>query len=719
VSRLRSPLIPDLVLLVLLAATALVVVADVQPVRPFVVLAAACFVPGGAILTRLRTGEAMTDVALAVGLSLAMEIAGSLVLAWSGWWHPEALGIVLGAGSMGLLVADLVEVRRRVVPSLVTKAPRRASSLLRTVAERRSAVRAAATLVPLVGALVAWALSLHMIHTGDLGVYGLPPALPAIWYAALAVLICGAVTATWATRPRAPLIALYIFAIVVVLFATVPAITAVPHYAWVYKHIGVTRFIAAHGGVQFASGDIYDRWPGFFGVAAAFSQLAGIDPLSYAAWAEPFFALIDALLVAAIARGITRDVRVAGYAALIFTQGSWVGQAYFSPQAAAYALAFVLMLVFVRSFASGDVMPWLARLMQRVIRRDQPRVALADPLPWSRAASIATVLVLDAVIVATHQLTPYVLLLQLGALTVLGTARPRWLIVAMGIITLAYLLPNLGYIAHNYGLFTSLNPTNNIRGGNWGPPHVDWFDANAGGVLSVVLIMLMSASAFRLARLGLGYRALPLLILALAPFGILLAQNYGGEASLRVFLFSSPWRDVLVALGVQTIARPRVRLAAALVTCLVLAYMFIPAFYGAEELNIIPKSEVQASEYFYDHAPAGSVLMLSSPDFPTWVGARYSLMRGPLADDRPSLVGVSAFEGRPLGPRQIPAVIAAIRQYSRKGFLVFSTTQDRYTALQELTPRGALESLERAVAASSHFRLWYATSDARIYELIG
>jgi CHASE2 domain-containing sensor protein len=112
VSRVQPRVLLDVALLALLAATVFVIVAAVQPVRPFVVFAAACLVPGGAILTRLRTGEGMTDLALAIGLSLAVEIAGSLALAWSGWWHPEALGIVLGAASMGLLVSDLLRSRR-------------------------------------------------------------------------------------------------------------------------------------------------------------------------------------------------------------------------------------------------------------------------------------------------------------------------------------------------------------------------------------------------------------------------------------------------------------------------------------------------------------------------------------------------------------------------------------------------------------------------------
>jgi len=103
----------DTLLLALIGATVVVVAAPVQPVRPFVVLAAASLVPGGALLTRLRTGEGMVDVALAIGLSLAIAIGGSAVLAWTNWWHPEVLAGVLGAASASLLVGDLLHAWRR------------------------------------------------------------------------------------------------------------------------------------------------------------------------------------------------------------------------------------------------------------------------------------------------------------------------------------------------------------------------------------------------------------------------------------------------------------------------------------------------------------------------------------------------------------------------------------------------------------------------------
>jgi uncharacterized membrane protein len=112
-SRARVYLLSDLVLLALLALTTVVILADVQPMRPYVVFLAACVVPGGALITRLRTEEGLTDLALAIGLSIGIEIAGSLVLTWSGWWHPEALGIVLGTGSLVLLLSDLFWGRHR------------------------------------------------------------------------------------------------------------------------------------------------------------------------------------------------------------------------------------------------------------------------------------------------------------------------------------------------------------------------------------------------------------------------------------------------------------------------------------------------------------------------------------------------------------------------------------------------------------------------------
>jgi hypothetical protein len=80
-------------------------------------------------------------------------------------------------------------------------------------------------------------------------------------------------------------------------------------------------------------------------------------------------------------------------------------------------------------------------------------------LPWSYATAIGVVLLLDFLIVATHELTPYVLL-QLGALCAVGAMSSRgWeTLIAMALITITYLIPNLGYLSDNFGLFQELRP---------------------------------------------------------------------------------------------------------------------------------------------------------------------------------------------------------------------------------------------------------------------
>lgn len=103
----RSAVLTDVALLGLLVLAAATAAASRPAAAPGVLLAA-CLVPGGAIMTRLRTGSGLTDLALALVFSLAVDAAGSFLLSWSHLWHPEALGIALGVGSAALLLADLL-----------------------------------------------------------------------------------------------------------------------------------------------------------------------------------------------------------------------------------------------------------------------------------------------------------------------------------------------------------------------------------------------------------------------------------------------------------------------------------------------------------------------------------------------------------------------------------------------------------------------------------
>src|SRR3989442_15762327 len=101
-----------------------------------------------------------------------------------------------------------------------------------------------------------------------------------------------------------------------------------------------------------------------------------------------------------------------------------------------------------------------------ILRQATERLALSRPITqparWRLSTVIAAVLGLDAMIVSTHQLTPYVVLVSLAALALLDLIRARWVVLAVAIITFGYLAANWAYISHNFALFTSLDPFRNI-----------------------------------------------------------------------------------------------------------------------------------------------------------------------------------------------------------------------------------------------------------------
>ncbi|HEX6391442.1 MAG TPA: hypothetical protein VFZ89_18405 [Solirubrobacteraceae bacterium] len=545
-----------------------------------------------------------------------------------------------------------------------------------------------AAITPLIAGIALWALALGSIDLARADQHGLLGVLPPAWYLALAVLVGATAWVTCSARPSPWLLCGYIGAIVLVLYGTIPAVADVPQYPWTYKHIGVTALIADQGGID-AGADIYSRWPGFFAAAAAFSQLAGLpDPVTWAGWVEPLLMAVNALLVAAIAQTFVRSTRVGATAALVFVLITWVGQSYFAPQAGAMTMGLALLLVALRC---------------------QGR------------AAIAAVLALDAAIVVSHQLTPYGLLAVVGSLALFGFVRPRWIVALLALLPLSFLALNLGFVNQHFTLLTSLDPLNNLRNAGTydvAPTAGKQLNAHAGQLLSLLAWGGALAGALLLRRAGQGRRAWALLLITFTPFVVLLGQDYGGEGTLRVILFSAPGCAILIACGIATLRRPRVRLAAVTGTTLTFAALFCGAFFGATQLNAITPGEVAASKAFYADAPKGSVLMLAGPGFPLRVGARYDQFAGPMGDADPNLLTGDRLRARPLGVADLPIVIGKMRKYSRSGFLAFSVTMERWAQTFGLTPPGALASLERAVAASPQFVLWRATETARIYRLL-
>ena len=575
---------------------------------------------------------------------------------------------------------------------------------------RSAALAHALTWVTVLAPIALWAASLHAINLARIGPYGLSASLPATWYAALAILLLGAVRTTFTRRFDGALAAAHVAVAVLIIYGTIPAVAALPQYAWTYNHIGVTESIAQTGSI-FPMVDIYHRWPGFFALAAAFSRLSGIgDPTSYAAWAEPVFSLLAALLVAAIARTVSRDGRVAAVASLLFVVSGWVAQNYFGPQALAYLLALTLMLIVLRQLTTRKWPRW-------VVARVGAEPERAD-LGWSQRTTVAVVIGLFAVIVVTHQLTPYMMLLSLVVLAVLGAMRPRWLVAPALAVSVAYLVPQLGYLVQNFSLFQG----GHVTTARYGPTPVGnnepWLVAHAGGLVSGCMCVAALFALVVLVRRRSGPGPLVVVALAIAPAFTLLGLTYGGETSLRVHYFVLPWLAVLAAWGLVALPR-RWRIGATAITLACVTAVFLVAFFGRTALNVIPPGEVEASAHFYDHAPPNSLLALVNPDFPMRLSARYTTMRYPAgSDSSPQLM---SRENAPLvRAGSLTAVFTTMRQLagssSAPRYLVFSETEARYADVNRILSFAQTRRLESEVAQSPAFRLWYQTSDTRIYE---
>jgi uncharacterized membrane protein len=117
----------DCLLLLLTGVTVAVCLLDTHSIlRLLLLLAAACLVPGAAVLTRLPVEDVLEAVGLAVGLGFSIEAAGALAMVWTGWWHPFGWAVVLASAACVMIVLDLrrivlivredAEHRRTVVP---------------------------------------------------------------------------------------------------------------------------------------------------------------------------------------------------------------------------------------------------------------------------------------------------------------------------------------------------------------------------------------------------------------------------------------------------------------------------------------------------------------------------------------------------------------------------------------------------------------------------
>ena len=468
---------------------------------------------------------------------------------------------------------------------------------------RRALIHVSDVVLPV--SIAAWAIGVSQTDATKLGPFGLPAQLPVIFYAGLVLLVLSAVIELAIATSSQWRMALHATVLVIMLYGTAGLVYSQGRYSWLYKTIGVIQYVDVHGRLN-ASIDIYQNWPGFFALAAWFDKVAGVSsPLAYARWAQLVFELAALPLLYLIYDGLSLTYRQRWMALLLYPAANWIGQDYLSPQGLGTVLSLGIMALTMRWLFTGNRThggPWrrwfrrrpasrpgqaglpgtisVARVREVFQKRrpgidgfpaagfgpqrrradDGGRGGGSDPLLRSgrRIGLLVTILLLFFVLTTVHELSPYIVAVQLIVLAGSRPLRPRWMPIAMLAIAIAYLLPRLSFVTSHYGLLTSLGSFF----GNAAPPSVTSSSSFAGTIpssqlliqrcaegLSILMWLLALAGAWR--RRHSGRIVLALLALTFSPILVLFGQAYGNEGILRVYLFSLPWAAALAAAAVE------------------------------------------------------------------------------------------------------------------------------------------------------------------------
>lgn len=718
VSRLGADRPVDVGLAIAGAVLAVLILFDLGgPVLAPVTLLGCLVLPGWAAVRRVPAVDPLARAILTVVLSAAVFTILALLMVWTHLWQPRPVAAAVLLAASALIVA---------VPAPAAAAGRRPLDWRRAWRPEDWRRRSLASNVPwvlLAAAMVLWGVSLALTGENLAGDKGLLTTFPAIWYVAVvavaALCIWGVVARRMASTA---FLAASFTGLVAVLYASAAMVVSVPRLPWSYKHIAVTNYIGATGQVD-ASIDIYNRWPGFFSVSAFLGEVVGYrDAVDYASLAEFSFALLDVAIVLAIVRTLSSNPRIYWTAALVFTLTNWVNQNYYSPQAFSYTVYLTMCLValtFLRSAPVRIAAAFEGRL-GRLGRVHRDRAAVAGAEPPARGmvlpAAVA-LLILQAVAVASHQLTPYLACLGLVPLFVFGYLRPKWLAPALALVTIAYLLPNLDFVASKYGLFSGFDVMKNV--GYEAPQDLPLGDLSAWMVrspdaLSVLIGALGLAGFVRNLLRGNVRQTLLVGWLAVAPVFWLLVQSYGGEAKFRIYLFALPWLAVGAAwLFWSGPVRTRKAVLGATAALTALAVLFTISYFQSEAKFRVPKEDVAAAQWLDGEVQPKDAIFETNAFFPLLIGPNY-----------PSFLEwgrVASLTKFIQSDRQLTA--GDVQRYADNNwkaeriFVVFSDSQQAQAANDKLFDPERVPALERQFQTGDGAQKVLDNGAVRIYQL--
>ncbi len=587
-------------------------------------------------------------------------------------------------------------------------------------------------------ALLLWLSSLPFFDLDRMSGFGLLNAVPLTWmlsaYVAFVIYVVAAASGRVA---NAALWGLHLV-VVLILYGTTTLLYEQPRYTWMYKHVGVVEYILANNSID-RSIDVYHNWPGFFVVVAALSKVTGLDPLTLSRWSEVFFGLALAVALHYAVRALTRDRRVAWTAVALFTITNWIGQGYFAPQALATLLTFVFFGAALRVLGRGGIQP--RSLVQRALARLGVE---ASPLAVvsNRRVDAVVALAAFAGLVATHQLNPPAVLLQLAVLATLVRVRALWLLVVPVVLEVAWLgLVARVYIAEHLELL-SFNVSENVDVPGDGLvaslPGLAVAQWSGPALMSAVMLLAAAGTVLRLRR---GWIDLPAVALAAGPVLIVALNSYGSEALFRIYLYALPWACFLAAgfvVGpdrldkptpgprhqpdvVDPAVRPPVTnglLARQYLVCLAIVPLTLTANFFLERINVVSDDDVMIATWFDENTEPDAYAMLVAPNYPTRITHRYP---DHIIQDGAFAPAVTSWMDE-FGRAEY-AVDAADELFDifdwRPGYLVFSPSQRRYAQAWGLLPGAEYDRFRQLVAASPDYEVVFEHGSGLVARYVG
>jgi hypothetical protein len=648
-------------------------------------------------------------------VGLTLPFTGALGITGAGW------AVLLGQATTAALA----------VPGLRTVLGRRSDGAEWSVAHRLALAsrRPVATLalVMFVG-LTLFLLPLRTVRLEAMDGYGLVSVLPVASLLGVGLLSLGYILTLALSRPRPLFLAVQLALLVVCLHGVTAFVESEPRFPTAWQHLGFLDYIVRTGDVA-PTLDARFAWPGFFAVMGFFAEAVGIsDPsvlLKPAPVVGQLLYLVPYMLLLSCIR---MNWRTKWFAAFLMVVANWVGQDYFSPQSFnffVYLLILTFLLAWFGVAGRWPMMEFAERVLNRVERsggRTTGAPAEAGELPprpataGQRTALVALIIGLFVVSTASHQISPFMIIVAVAALVVVGRCELSGLPLLFGVLMVSWLsfmatgywTGHLDEIFGNIGsLGSNVEASVQGRALNSDPQHTTVLYTRLA--LAGALFALGALGAVRRRRNGVRDRAL--LVLAVVPLSALGLQSYGGEVGLRTYLFALPALCALAAsafFGVRASRRSWLGLSAAFAFSLLLVGGFLVARYGNERAERTTPGELAAFDYIYgrDDGRTRVVWLTPAPE----IDATPSMPWG--ARDMEDVEYVSA--EAPGDPDDISRIVTDLWELGPDSYLIVNRAQAAYLELKYSFPPDWDEQLRARLDAASGVRRAFSNGDAAV-----